>query len=109
MRYVSTRGGTHKCSLHAASLLNLPNDQGLFVPQMIPKLNRAQLKRLRGLGFEDLAFEILRLFITETDVPKEKLRSIVKKCYKGFEESDIVVPLVVLDEDSDESHSSGRL
>ena len=46
MRYVSTRGGTHKCSLHAASLLNLPNDQGLFVPQMIPKLNRAQLKRL---------------------------------------------------------------
>jgi threonine synthase len=82
--------------------LNLPNDQGLFVPQMIPKLNRAQLKRLRGLGFEDLAFEILRLFITETDVPKEKLRSIVKKCYKGFEESDIVVPLVVLDEDSDD-------
>jgi threonine synthase len=69
---------------------------------MIPKLNRAQLKRLRGLGFEDLAFEILRLFITETDVPKEKLRSIVKKCYKGFDESDIVVPLVVLDEDSDD-------
>lgn len=69
---------------------------------MIPKLNRAHLKRLRGLGFEDLAFEILRLFITETDVPKEKLRSIVKKCYKGFDESDIVVPLVVLDEDSDD-------
>ena len=63
---------------------------------------RDSLKRLRGLGFEDLAFEILRLFITETDVPKEKLRSIVKKCYKGFDESDIVVPLVVLDEDSDD-------
>ena len=26
----------------------------------------------------------------------------MKKCYKGFDESDIVVPLVVLDEDSDD-------
>ena len=60
-----------------------------------------QLKRFRSLGFQDLAFEILRLFITETDVPKEKLRTILRKCYKGFDESDVVVPLVVLDEDDD--------
>ena len=101
MRYVSTRGGSPKCSLLAASLLNLPNDGGLFVPQTIPKVTPVQLKRFRSLGFQDLAFEILRLFITETDVPKEKLRTILRKCYKGFDESDVVVPLVVLDEDDD--------
>ena len=101
MRYVSTRGGTPKCSLRAAALLNLPNDQGLFVPHAIPKLTIAQLKRFRTLGFQELAFEILRLFVTETDCPKEKLRSIIKRCYKGFEESDVVVPLVVLDRDED--------
>ena len=64
-----------------------------------------QLKRFRSLGFQDLAFEILRLFITETDVPKEKLRTILRKCYKGFDESDVVVPLVVLDEDDDTDDS----
>jgi|TARA_X000000368_G_C23034596_1_gene714047 threonine synthase len=105
MRYVSNRGGSPKCSLLAASLLNLPNDGGLFVPQTIPKVTPVQLKRFRSLGFQDLAFEILRLFITETDVPKEKLRTILRKCYKGFDESDVVVPLVVLDEDDDTDDS----
>ena len=87
MKYLSTRAvsndaGDRKrfCEI---LLEGLAPDGGLYLPERYPQVDDATLLRWRGvyrdLGYADLAFEVLSLFID--DIPAADLRAICAKTY----------------------------
>ena len=82
MRYISTRGQAEPLGFSAAVAAGLAPDGGLFVPATLPDLS-GRLAAWRGLGYEELAFEFLRLFAD--DIPADELRAIVHGAYAGFD------------------------
>ena len=98
MNYVSTRGAWHDAPqpFRAILLEGLAPDGGLAVPQRYPRLDVAELARLRGLRYPDLACEILGRFIT--DIAPDDLRHIMARTYtpEAFG-SDDITPLTTLE------------
>ena len=76
--YDSTRGGEKDVSASRAILQGLASDGGLFVPQIFPRPEMT-LARLAELDYRDLAYEILRLFLT--DYTEEELRGCIARAY----------------------------
>jgi threonine synthase len=52
-----------------------------------------------GLSFVDLALEILSLYISSSEIPREDLRSLLEASYKTFRHPEIT-PLKQLDNDT---------
>lgn len=75
----------------------LASDGGLFIPSQIPKLNPSFLTEWKDLSFQELAFEILRLFINESEIPNEDLKTLIAKSYSTFRHEDIT-PIEAIDE-----------
>lgn len=103
MKYISTRGQSPAQSFSEILLGGLAPDGGLYLPESYPRLSRADLARLRGKSYADLAYEILRLFVD--DIPAADLKALVDKTYtaevyrharKGDDPADIT-PLHVLE------------
>ncbi|KAF2758561.1 threonine synthase [Pseudovirgaria hyperparasitica] len=93
--YTSTRGGSSGLSFEDVVLKGLAEDGGLFVPQSIPLLP-SNWREWASLSFEDLAFEIMSLYIARSEIDSESLKEIVRKSYGTFRHKD-VTPLVPLD------------
>ena len=79
MRYLSTRGDITPRAFSDILLVGLAPDGGLYLPERYPQVDAATLARWRGLGYADLAFEILSLYID--DIPAADLRALVGKTY----------------------------
>ena len=79
MKYASTRGDRTERSFCDILLEGLAPDGGLYLPVRYPKVDKATLARWRDLGYADLAFEILSLYID--DIPAADLRALVAKTY----------------------------
>jgi len=92
MKYISTRGDTTDRDFSEILLEGLAPDGGLYLPTHYPKIDDAMLTRWRGMGYADLAFEILSLFIT--DIPPAELKLLVDRTYtKATYGSDAIVPV----------------
>ncbi len=79
MHYISTRGGMAPQSFSQILLGGLASDGGLTIPERIPIVNAAELKYWRGLGYRDLAFEIISKFID--DIPANDLKALIDRSY----------------------------
>jgi threonine synthase len=79
MRYVSTRGGMPPSPFCDVLLEGLAPDGGLTVPDHYPQVDRATLAAWRGLGYRELAFEVLSRFVD--DIPPVDLKGIVDRTY----------------------------
>ncbi len=79
MRYISTRGGLAPQSFCDVLLMGLAPDGGLVMPESYPRINQETLEQWRTLSYADLAFEIMRLYIT--DIPAEDLQALTRKTY----------------------------
>jgi threonine synthase len=92
MRYVSTRGGMPPSPFCDVLLEGLAPDGGLTVPDHYPQVDRATLAAWRGLGYRELAFEVLSRFVD--DIPAADLKGIVDRTYtaEAFG-SDAVTPV----------------
>ena len=66
----------------------LATDKGLLVPEQIPSFPAGAPEIWRGLSYEDLAYEIMSLYIKPADIPADELRDLVKRSYSTFRESD---------------------
>ena len=96
MRYLSTRDPGREPATHSFEdvlLAGLAEDGGLFVPETLPKLDFALLRRL---PYPDLAAHIVGLFAGES-FGQGELRRLTEAAYAGFHH-DAVTPLVQLDE-----------
>jgi threonine synthase len=78
MKYISTRGADEAQNFKEVVLKGLANDGGLFVPAEYPKIKN--LKKLKGLPYHELAFEIMSPYIGRS-IPKEDLQKILREVY----------------------------
>ena len=93
--YLSTRGGSVSFSFSAAVLKGLASDGGLFIPHSIPPLPADALSSWSNLSFQSLALEILSLYISPQEIPREDLKDLIDRSYSTFR-VDEVTPLVGL-------------
>ncbi|WP_299161037.1 threonine synthase [uncultured Tenacibaculum sp.] len=90
LKFVSNKGGGEPVDFETAILDGFAVDGGLYVPEELPEITHNHLKQWRGLGYVDLAFEILSLFIDRSIVSEEELKSILKTAYTPFEKEEII-------------------
>jgi threonine synthase len=79
VEYISTRGGCPPRPFSDTLLGGLAPDGGLFLPETYPQVTAGELDRWRGLSYADLAFEIIRKFVT--DLPEADLEPLVRRTY----------------------------
>jgi threonine synthase len=79
VKYQSTRGDRDERSFCEILLEGLAPDGGLYLPTHYPRIDAATLARWRSLGYAELAFEILSLYID--DIPAADLKGLAAKTY----------------------------
>lgn len=79
MHYVSTRSAANLGQFSDVLLLGLAPDGGLAMPERIPTLSAAELEALRGLSYPELAYAVMRPFIS--DIPAADLKAILERTY----------------------------
>ena len=85
MNYISTRGGAFAATTDGKArfldilLEGLAPDGGLAMPESYPQIAPETLDAWRYLSYSELAFEVVRHFVT--DIPLADLRAIVMKTY----------------------------
>lgn len=92
MQYFSTRGGIAPIGFTQAVMMGLATDGGLLVPTTIPHLDAATLQRWSQLRFQDLALEVMTLFIGE-EISQAELKHSITRSYANFTHPEIT-PLV---------------
>ena len=91
LQYVSNKGGGGEpVDFETVILDGFAVDGGLYVPEFLPKISKEQLEKWRYLGYVDLAFEILSLFIDRSILTKKELKEILNTAYAPFEKKEII-------------------
>lgn len=85
MHYISTRGQTPPMAFQDTVLEGLAPDGGLLIPERIPDV-RDRLAFWATLSYQDLTFEVLRLF---ADVPEPDLKRLIHRAYASFRHPEI--------------------
>ena len=88
--YDSTRGGEKGLTASQTILKGLAGDGGLFVPQQFPKLD-VSLSDLAKKDYREVAFEVLRLFLT--DFTDEELHYCIDHAYDEKFDTPEICPL----------------
>ncbi|MCJ1248947.1 threonine synthase [Trapelia coarctata] len=83
-RYLSTRGSSYGMPFEDVVLKGLASDGGLFIPEAIPSLPGDWAQKWRRLPFSSLAYEILSLYISPSEIPSDDLKNIIHKSYSTF-------------------------
>ena len=92
--YRSTRSADVKVTASQAILKGLAADGGLYVPESIPGLD-VSLEELAGMDYREVAYEVMKLFIT--DFTEEELKNCINKAYDSKFDTDEIAPLVNAD------------
>ena len=96
--YRSTRGGQTGLKFGDVVLQGLGTDRGLLVPETLPTFPAGAPECWRGLSFQELAYEIMSMYIPADEIPAENLKKIIAKSYefgggpptyKGWRDEDI--------------------
>ncbi|MEK0436232.1 MAG: threonine synthase [Proteobacteria bacterium] len=89
MKYISTRDNKKTYNFIDTFLNGLAHDGGLYIPKNIPRLSKVTLKRLSKLNYNDLAFEIIKIYTGNT-FSKSELKKIIKNSYQEFDCKNVV-------------------
>lgn len=92
VKYVSTRGEAPALGFSDALMAGLARDGGLYVPETWPTLSKREIRALRGLSYQDVAFRILQLFV-DGEIDDATLRGMIDEAYATFRHP-AVVPIV---------------
>ena len=80
MKYYSTNGLNVSISFKEAVIKGLPDDNGLFMPINIPRLDNAFLESLSEKTFHEIAYEIASKFVGD-EIPKSDLYKIIHSAF----------------------------
>jgi threonine synthase len=113
MKYFSTRGGDQLLSFeevrievidedehrpsHQTVLTGLAPNGGLYIPVHIPSLPPSWQEDWKAYSFVDLSVAVLSLYISEDEISRPDLRTLVEKSYQTFRHPD-TTPVVKVDE-----------
>lgn len=92
--YRSTRSNGAPVTASQAILKGLSDDGGLFVPDHIPTLDKS-LKELAGMTYQQVAYEVMKLFLT--DFTEEELKNCINNAYDSKFDTEKIAPLVKAD------------
>ncbi len=103
MKYVSTRGHAAGDGFVDILLGGLMPDGGLAVPESYPRFTETELATMRGMGYRDLAFQVISRFAT--DIPADTLRDLIDRTYttdvfangRPGERADAITPVVEME------------
>lgn len=88
--YSSTRDSGKKVTASQAILKGLADDGGLFVPDHIPALELS-MRELAGRSYQDIAYEVMRLFLT--DFTEEELKQCISRAYDSKFDTEVIAPI----------------
>ncbi|KAI8366799.1 threonine synthase [Radiomyces spectabilis] len=89
MKYRSTRGQAKDYTFEEAVMAGLSPDGGLFIPHHIPALPANWRSQWKNLSFQQLAVELLSLYIDASEIPREDLQTLVERSYSTFRHDDV--------------------
>lgn len=96
MRYISTRGAAPALSFTEVLLAGLARDGGLYVPETWPRLEPAEIRALRGLSYEEIAYCVMQPFIGG-EIADADLKAMISAAYGAFRHQ-AVAPLKQVDD-----------
>eukprot|EP01134_Creolimax_fragrantissima_P000154 CFRG0154T1 len=100
MKYVSTLSDLasgKRVSFEYAALNPFAEDGGLWVPDEIPVIPLDTLKSWAGKSYQEIMFNVMSLYISESELPAEDLRKIIDASLDGFFHDDIAPSVPVGD------------
>ncbi|MEQ8321990.1 MAG: threonine synthase [Rhodospirillales bacterium] len=97
MRYISTRGRAPELAFDDVLLTGLARDGGLYVPAEWPRLSADDLRAMKSLSYNEIAFRVIKPFVGGT-IDDDALMSIIEKAYATFDGGE-VAPLVSIGDD----------
>lgn len=77
MELYSTKGQVENVDLREAVFKGLPDDNGLFMPTNIPKLDQDFIDNIEKYDFQTIAYEITRTLV-QGDIPDEDIKEIIE-------------------------------
>ncbi len=95
LKYISTKGQISPVNFDEAILQGFASDGGLFVPEKIPKISLEKLKSMSDFTYQELAFEILSLYIDSQIIPENDLMHLIEKSFRSFDHPDLM-PIISL-------------
>lgn len=90
LNYVSNKGGGHAVDFETAILDGYASDGGLYVPEHLPHISLETLEQWKHLGYKELVFEILSLFIDRSLISAKELKSLIETAYGTFETEEVI-------------------
>lgn len=89
--YRSTRSSEKETiSFEEAIIQGLATDGGLFIPSVIPQVSQETLfEKWSQLSFQELALEIMKLYISSSEIPESDLKELIDRSYSTFRSKDV--------------------
>ena len=76
MKLYSTKNATEFVTLKKAVLKGLPDDNGLYMPNEIPKLSDEFIQNIENYSFPELAFHVAKTLLQDA-IPEKDLKTII--------------------------------
>lgn len=76
MKFYSTNNKNNRVSLEQAVFHSLPEDNGLYMPEFIPKCDNVFINSLGTLSFQEIAYEVSRQLLKD-DIENNALKDLV--------------------------------
>jgi len=80
MIFYSTKTNSLKASLEEAVFRSLPPDNGLYMPESIPKISDEFLNTIENKSFREIAVEITSTLLGD-DIPLQDIKKIIESAY----------------------------
>ncbi len=76
----STKNRNNIASLEEAIFKSLPSDNGLYMPTLIPKINKEFLATIECKTFNEIAFEVTKTLLSD-DLTDSEIRNIIEQAF----------------------------
>ena len=76
MQYFSTNNPNHKVSLAEAVIKGLAPDNGLYMPERIPKLPEELIQKLSEMSFQEIGYAVISALFSE-DLSESQIKELV--------------------------------
>lgn len=80
MLYYSTNRKAAHVSFREALLKGLAEDGGLYLPEKIPAITFDEIKEMKQMNYQEIAFCIMHKFLHD-EIPDDKLKSLIDEAY----------------------------
>ncbi len=92
--FKSTRGDKNYVTASQAIVKGIAEDGGLYVPEVMPKLD-FELSKITEFDYRELAYQVLKLVLT--DYTEEELRYCINSAYDEKFDTELIAPLATAD------------